>query len=243
MRIFARDHSRWGGQGMSSVSSGCPGSSLAAGQRSYRPRPASGASCVDMSSRPRSGPALPRRTMTCGTLRTARVDVPAPPSWTVTEDQPQNGRRRRGAVGLGRTAVPGARSRSAFVASVRNTRCRRPPARRSGRGEPASPALPIAVAVDDALDGGLLLGLVGGLRSRRAAARAQENSYDDEGPPSPRDSPLRVVEQAPRRGRHSVPGTAALTVHVSNPAFVHDLLASLRRANYDLAQVDEITVR
>jgi hypothetical protein len=33
-----------------------------------------------------------------------------------------------------------------------------------------------------------------------------------------------------------------VTVHVSNPAFVHDLLASLRRANYEASQIDEMTV-
>jgi hypothetical protein len=33
-----------------------------------------------------------------------------------------------------------------------------------------------------------------------------------------------------------------MTVHVSNPAFVYDLLASLRRANYDAAQTGELTV-
>jgi hypothetical protein len=33
-----------------------------------------------------------------------------------------------------------------------------------------------------------------------------------------------------------------MTVHVSNPAFVHDLLASLRRANYDVSQTGETTV-
>ena len=33
-----------------------------------------------------------------------------------------------------------------------------------------------------------------------------------------------------------------MTVHVSNPAFVYDLLASLRRANYDVSQTDETTV-
>jgi hypothetical protein len=33
-----------------------------------------------------------------------------------------------------------------------------------------------------------------------------------------------------------------MTVHVSNPAFVHDLLASLRRANYEAAQTGEATV-
>jgi hypothetical protein len=33
-----------------------------------------------------------------------------------------------------------------------------------------------------------------------------------------------------------------MTVHVSNPAFVYDLLASLRRANYDVSQTDEVTV-
>jgi hypothetical protein len=33
-----------------------------------------------------------------------------------------------------------------------------------------------------------------------------------------------------------------MTVHVSNPAFVYDLLASLRRANYSASQVDESTV-
>jgi hypothetical protein len=33
-----------------------------------------------------------------------------------------------------------------------------------------------------------------------------------------------------------------MTVHVSNPAFVHDLLASLRRANYSAAQSGESTV-
>lgn len=33
-----------------------------------------------------------------------------------------------------------------------------------------------------------------------------------------------------------------MTVHVSNPAFVHDLLASLRRANYDASQTGEATV-
>jgi hypothetical protein len=33
-----------------------------------------------------------------------------------------------------------------------------------------------------------------------------------------------------------------MTVHVSNPAFVDDLLASLKRANYSVSQVDESTV-
>jgi hypothetical protein len=33
-----------------------------------------------------------------------------------------------------------------------------------------------------------------------------------------------------------------VTVHVSNPAFVHDLLASLRRANYEALQTGEATV-
>jgi hypothetical protein len=33
-----------------------------------------------------------------------------------------------------------------------------------------------------------------------------------------------------------------MTVHVSNPAFVHDLLASLRRANYSASQSGESTV-
>lgn len=33
-----------------------------------------------------------------------------------------------------------------------------------------------------------------------------------------------------------------MTVHVSNPAFVHDLLASLRHANYDALQTGELTV-
>lgn len=33
-----------------------------------------------------------------------------------------------------------------------------------------------------------------------------------------------------------------MTVHVSNPAFVHDLLASLRRANYRASQTGEATV-
>jgi hypothetical protein len=33
-----------------------------------------------------------------------------------------------------------------------------------------------------------------------------------------------------------------MTVHVSNPAFVHDLLASLRRANYNASQTGEATV-
>ena len=33
-----------------------------------------------------------------------------------------------------------------------------------------------------------------------------------------------------------------MTVHVSNPAFVYDLLASLRRANYDASQSGEETV-
>ena len=33
-----------------------------------------------------------------------------------------------------------------------------------------------------------------------------------------------------------------MTVHVSNPLFVHDLLASLRRANYDVSQIGEATV-
>jgi hypothetical protein len=33
-----------------------------------------------------------------------------------------------------------------------------------------------------------------------------------------------------------------MTVHVSNPAFVHDLLASLRRANYSVAQSGDSTV-
>jgi hypothetical protein len=33
-----------------------------------------------------------------------------------------------------------------------------------------------------------------------------------------------------------------MTVHVSNPVFVHDLLASLRRANYSASQSGETTV-
>ena len=33
-----------------------------------------------------------------------------------------------------------------------------------------------------------------------------------------------------------------MTVHVSNPAFVHDLLASLKRANYSVSQTGEMTV-
>ncbi len=33
-----------------------------------------------------------------------------------------------------------------------------------------------------------------------------------------------------------------MTVHISNPAFVHDLLASLKRANYRVAQTGEETV-
>ena len=33
-----------------------------------------------------------------------------------------------------------------------------------------------------------------------------------------------------------------MVVHVSDPAFVHDLLASLKRANYDAAQVSPKTV-
>jgi hypothetical protein len=33
-----------------------------------------------------------------------------------------------------------------------------------------------------------------------------------------------------------------MTVHVSNPAFVHDLLASLRRANFSALQTGEMTV-
>ena len=33
-----------------------------------------------------------------------------------------------------------------------------------------------------------------------------------------------------------------MTVHVSNPAFVHDLLASLRRANYSVLQSGDSTV-
>ncbi|HEU4451034.1 MAG TPA: hypothetical protein VFR63_13775 [Gaiellaceae bacterium] len=33
-----------------------------------------------------------------------------------------------------------------------------------------------------------------------------------------------------------------MVVHVSDPAFVHDLLASLKRANYDAAQAGETTV-
>jgi hypothetical protein len=33
-----------------------------------------------------------------------------------------------------------------------------------------------------------------------------------------------------------------MTVQVSNPAFVYDLIASLRRANYDAAQTGELTV-
>jgi len=33
-----------------------------------------------------------------------------------------------------------------------------------------------------------------------------------------------------------------MTVHVSNPAFVHDLLASLRRANYSASQSGDSTV-
>jgi hypothetical protein len=33
-----------------------------------------------------------------------------------------------------------------------------------------------------------------------------------------------------------------MTVHVSNPAFVHDLLASLQRANYRASQSGDSTV-
>jgi len=33
-----------------------------------------------------------------------------------------------------------------------------------------------------------------------------------------------------------------MTVHVSNPAFVHDLLASLQRANYSASQSGDSTV-
>jgi hypothetical protein len=33
-----------------------------------------------------------------------------------------------------------------------------------------------------------------------------------------------------------------MVVHVSNPAFVHDLLASLKRANYSASQTGESTV-
>jgi hypothetical protein len=33
-----------------------------------------------------------------------------------------------------------------------------------------------------------------------------------------------------------------MTVHVSNPAFLYDLLASLKRANYRVAQTGEETV-
>ena len=33
-----------------------------------------------------------------------------------------------------------------------------------------------------------------------------------------------------------------MVVHVSDPAFVHDLLASLKRANYDAAQMSPRTV-
>jgi hypothetical protein len=33
-----------------------------------------------------------------------------------------------------------------------------------------------------------------------------------------------------------------MTVHVSNPAFLYDLLASLRRANYDASQTGEATL-
>jgi hypothetical protein len=33
-----------------------------------------------------------------------------------------------------------------------------------------------------------------------------------------------------------------VTVHVSNPAFVYDLLASLKRANYSASQTGEMTV-
>ncbi len=33
-----------------------------------------------------------------------------------------------------------------------------------------------------------------------------------------------------------------MVVHVSDPAFVHDLLASLKRANYEAAQRGETTV-
>jgi hypothetical protein len=33
-----------------------------------------------------------------------------------------------------------------------------------------------------------------------------------------------------------------MTVHVSNPAFVYDLLASLRRANYSASQTGETTL-
>ncbi len=33
-----------------------------------------------------------------------------------------------------------------------------------------------------------------------------------------------------------------MTVHVSNPAFVHDLLASLRHANYSASQSGDSTV-
>ncbi|HXV56848.1 MAG TPA: hypothetical protein VD704_03185 [Gaiellaceae bacterium] len=33
-----------------------------------------------------------------------------------------------------------------------------------------------------------------------------------------------------------------MVVHVSNPAFVHDLMASLKRANYSASQTGELTV-
>ncbi len=33
-----------------------------------------------------------------------------------------------------------------------------------------------------------------------------------------------------------------MVVHVSDPAFVHDLLASLKRANYEAAQQSPLTV-
>ena len=33
-----------------------------------------------------------------------------------------------------------------------------------------------------------------------------------------------------------------MTVHVSNPAFVYDLLVSLKRANYSVSQTGETTV-
>ena len=33
-----------------------------------------------------------------------------------------------------------------------------------------------------------------------------------------------------------------MTVHVSNAAFVHDLLASLKRASYSASQISELTV-
>jgi hypothetical protein len=54
---------------------------------------------------------------------------------------------------------------------------------------------------------------------------------------------FRGVEEVPERAQTQPSGLLRqMTVHVSNPAFVHDLIASLRRANYEVLQSGELTV-